>query len=206
MTLKNEFYIVQMKSIALLVLVIPSCICIYGPFESNFANGVALNWSIDDAKTEVNFTFTAPTIGWLGFGFSTAGGMIYSDVYVASLEGDEFLIRDYYITAKAVGCDGVCEDSAQGGQDDILNQRIVREESSTIISFTRKIDTGDSKDVIITEGSMTLVWAYSGFDNEALEYHSDGTRGMVDLNLISGEWKVTATIFTLCITARQYCR
>jgi len=115
--------------------------------------------------------------------------MVGADAMIGWVDGSNTIIYDYRITARAVGCDGVCPDTEQGGTDDILNPSGVQSGGVTTLSWSRKLDTGDNEDEVIDESTIPIVFAMGSSDS--LSYHG-GKKGAADINFYTGTVDITA--------------
>jgi hypothetical protein len=125
-----------------------------------FKNGdYIFNWSIDETDLTIKVDLDVKTTGWVGFGLSKEGQMSNSDTVMC-----------YYSTSqsKAVCVDGWADsrnappsDESLGGVDNLSEVSGSVADGTTKISFTRKLDTGDSKDLAIEKGKeMNVIFSY----------------------------------------------
>lgn len=136
---------------------------------------------------------TAPTKGWVAVGFaSTAGQMLKSDLIIGRFDGttNTASVIDSFADDKSE-CDitaktGVCADVDLGGTADLTSfaafETVTNGQTFTTFNFTRKLVTGDSKDVAIAAGDVNLILAHSADDQDTVRYHAQfKTSGKINL-------------------------
>lgn len=77
------------------------------------------------------------------------------------------------------------EDLNEGGKDSIIASGSSVEDGIYEYWFTRKYDTGDSKDVIIEDKIINLVYAWG--TTPTLSYHGPSQRSLAQINFASNE-------------------
>jgi hypothetical protein len=130
-------------------------------------------WAVDPVDgTLFHVAAQAATRGWTGIGFAEEPGMYPADSVVGWLGSNGVgVLSDSYNRAYAQPA----LDTSLGGRDDLVGISVERATNSAgaafnIISFSRKLDTGDSFDVLIADRNIYLLWAYGadGSVNEAI--------------------------------------
>ena len=61
-------------------------------------------------------------------------------------------------------------DTAQGGRSDTTLLAAFESNGGTTMQFTRRLVTGDSRDVTVTNGTLSLLWAYNTQDGVGAQY------------------------------------
>jgi len=138
------------------------------------------------SATQLKFTVSAPTTGWVGFGFpSQAGKMLGSDVVIGYVSATGPFIGDYRIgtvrsattcpTAGATSSDGygVCLDTLYtGGSSNIQDASVTEQDGVTTIVFTRERVTGDPFDNAIGAEGTTQNFVHAFGSSDTLSWHS----------------------------------
>jgi len=77
------------------------------------------------------------------------------------------------------------QDTDLGGQNNILSFTASQSNGNTYVHFTRKLDTGDYYDVVISPGDMNVIWAIG--PSPQLQYHGFGAdnRGSQTVNFFA---------------------
>ncbi|XP_073246020.1 uncharacterized protein [Porites lutea] len=133
-----------------------------------FDNGnFKVYWSYNSSADSLYFTLDVAAVGWIGFGFSENNmGMNGYDVAVGGVRNGQMYLQDYITN-------GYMPPNADQQQDVNLMYAIERD-GRTMISYTRKRDTGDlNGDLAIERGKQYyFIWAYhSNSDNNVLDKH-----------------------------------
>ena len=125
-----------------------------------------LEWSV--IGDEIFIKITADTKGYVALGITEAGGMIGSDIVVASVDDDDgsLTVIDYYAEAESmpeVDC-----------KQDWVGHWGQQTSTHTSVIISRKLNTGDYQDrPILNDGYPSrLLLAYSPFDLDNLHYHA----------------------------------
>jgi len=141
-------------------------------------------WIISQEDQTIQFTLTAATTGWVGIGFGA--DMTKADIYVGWIyPNGSVTMTDRNSKAFAMPL----PDTAQGGEDNVLNVKVNKNNGLTSITFTRLLDTGDSLDTVILPGTISVLWAYGS--NNSVDYNL-GTftkhvqKGSVEIDFFSG--------------------
>ncbi|EDV25405.1 expressed hypothetical protein [Trichoplax adhaerens] len=117
-------------------------------------------WTTNDIEQTMDFAISVKTSGWVGFGFSPyTGRMPGSDTIIGWVANGKAYLQDRFAPSHTVPV-------LDAQQDYTL---ISGEENNgmTILKFSRKYDTGDSKDLLIDTGTTRLIWAYN--DNDPVD-------------------------------------
>ena len=142
---------------------------VYGDYE--------IHWASD--KEYIYIGMRAKTSGWVAVGFdATLGaGMANADMVLGVVDGDDVIISDEFGT----GFTTHKPDTELGGTDDILEYGGMEQGGFTTIEFRRALDTDDPYDAVLTEGTITIIWAYSS-SKSLTAYHS-ANRGYGEITL-----------------------
>jgi len=124
-------------------------------------DGFTLSYTINADNTEISWSVTAPTTGWIALAFGPGG----SDVVYGSVDGSGTLtLKD----AKYSG----------GTLTDDTNQNFIgtpagsESGGSTTITFVRAVNTGDSADdyIIPTGQDIQIVYRYSNTNSDTVDF------------------------------------
>jgi len=129
------------------------------------------NWSVDDVANTITFTMDVGTTGWVGMGFSTNFRMLNSDMYIGYVDSTgKVNLGDFYNRNSQSAPD---LDTAQGGQSNVSNISGTEASGRTKITFTRPLQTGDSLDFQISQGTTyNMIFAYHTLDpSPAYPFH-----------------------------------
>merc|ERR1712000_782513 len=92
------------------------------------------------------------------------------------------IVEDYKIDSRRAGCPGVCPDTEQGGSNDIFDVSGSESEGVTFLKWSRELETGDSEDIDIVEGSASpIVFAMSASNSDTIAYHRNN-KGAAEIN------------------------
>lgn len=117
---------------------------------------VTVFWTPDLQKEEVTFEIHARTLGWLGFGFSSSGGMRGSDILIAWVKDGEAFAQDRYGVGNRVP---VLDDHPDW---ELLGGR--ENGTHTTIVVKRAINTCDEQDFRLTNETVRFIYAYDSDD------------------------------------------
>eukprot|EP01105_Mastigella_eilhardi_P018833 TRINITY_DN4392_c0_g1_i2.p1 TRINITY_DN4392_c0_g1~~TRINITY_DN4392_c0_g1_i2.p1 ORF type:complete len:1205 (-),score=276.71 TRINITY_DN4392_c0_g1_i2:2925-6539(-) len=120
----------------------------------------ALLWSVNGNLTDITFTMTAKTLGWLSIGFNDKLLMDGSDEIVGWVSNGAITLIDTSSSGHSIPD----LDTALGGTDDLYNVTGWENATHTQITFCRKLDTGDSHDWQIKNEQIYLIWAWASAD------------------------------------------
>lgn len=165
---------------------------------ASLVNGqYTLAYTVTDTTISINASVTlsgAAGTGWIGFGFSKRNppAMIGSDVVVGWVDASgNAQIDDYTAGAKqkCIGSAGVCKDTVVGGTSDITDTGVARDGNTLRMWFTRKLTTGDAKDVVVPHGNAVPVVVAFNPSDVPLDYHGPDHKvaTFIDTTLPAGE-------------------
>ncbi|XP_068754351.1 DBH-like monooxygenase protein 1 isoform X1 [Montipora capricornis] len=138
-----------------------------------------LHWTVHWDIESVSFAVEAATTGWIGFGFSSGNGkMVGSDVVMGYVKESKGYLTDRYADFERLPV----EDEEQN----YFLTGFEESDQKTILKFTRKFDTCDSRDRRIKEGTTKVVYAFHTEDptsENGFKYHTfRGSRSILLLN------------------------
>ncbi|XP_075556124.1 protein Skeletor, isoforms B/C-like [Dermacentor variabilis] len=151
--------------------------------ETIIADTIQVAWHLEADAITFHVRAKAMPGMWTAFGISgKADGsmMVGADVAVLfiSKANSKVSVVDYYITGKAQcsGTDGVCPDDKQGGKEDLTVASLRYANGVVDAVYSRKLNTGDSKDKPIpATGPQAVVAAQGPTDEKAPDtvlYHT----------------------------------
>ena len=121
----------------------------------NTSPEIDLIYSFPSADT-IQLTLQFYTQGYIAIGFGTT--MANSQIYLAYKTSSGFLVQSTHAAGHTAPT-----------PDPVQNLHVVaadRDSQKTVVTFTRKLNTGNSQDVAINTGVATdLVWAYGSDDS-----------------------------------------
>eukprot|EP00456_Euglypha_rotunda_P030876 TRINITY_DN24050_c0_g1_i1.p1 TRINITY_DN24050_c0_g1~~TRINITY_DN24050_c0_g1_i1.p1 ORF type:complete len:262 (+),score=37.17 TRINITY_DN24050_c0_g1_i1:24-809(+) len=116
-----------------------------------------LYWEADENAGVMRIGLEINVIGWIGFGISSTGGMVGSDVFIAYIYSNSTtVLNDRMATAKAEPG----KDVNAGGVENWNLLSSSRTATMMTIEATRSFTSGDSRDLNFTAGPMKLVFSY----------------------------------------------
>eukprot|EP01130_Rhizamoeba_saxonica_P017768 TRINITY_DN8692_c0_g1_i1.p1 TRINITY_DN8692_c0_g1~~TRINITY_DN8692_c0_g1_i1.p1 ORF type:complete len:543 (+),score=107.76 TRINITY_DN8692_c0_g1_i1:53-1630(+) len=136
---------------------------------------------VGDRKV-INATLTLFQEAWMAVGFSpVTGGMPKSDIILARFDGIVPKVEDRYSDSHTAPT----FDTTLGGTDNILWFEFEQGDGKTVASFSRYLDTGDTKtDHVISLGENNMIWA-TGQGNQ-FGYHGVERRAQTCIVLETG--------------------
>ena len=125
----------------------------------------------------VYFGLEAKVKGCVSIGFNPTNAMKDADMIICSFQNNEPKIYDQFSS----GIFGPHEDDIKlGGTFDILAFAGKTDKDKNIFEFSRKLNTGDSKDKIIEKGKeIKLIWAYSNSMDIKSKHSKRGTINII---------------------------
>eukprot|EP00245_Coleochaete_scutata_P017231 TRINITY_DN834_c0_g1_i1.p1 TRINITY_DN834_c0_g1~~TRINITY_DN834_c0_g1_i1.p1 ORF type:complete len:951 (-),score=143.11 TRINITY_DN834_c0_g1_i1:668-3520(-) len=136
-----------------------------------------LHWQLNQTDSSIRFAIKAKTAGYIALGISEVGAMVGSDMMIGTVENGMAMVVDAFAYNKTQA--GVAPDSQQDVKT-IAGEESVDESGDrwTTIEFSRKLNTSDCNDRIISEGTNQIIWAMGAADVPT--YHG-GQRGGTQL-------------------------
>lgn len=131
----------------------------------NIESGYDFSWVVNEAKGTITFTMAVKTTGWVGFGFGSK--MPNTDIYMGHVATDgSAFAYDMYATISALPS----KDVDIGGKSDITGITGSEVGGLTTITFTRPLNTGDSKDYQI-EKDVPKIMAFASGSSDNYTQH-----------------------------------
>jgi len=131
-----------------------------------WSNGAFLfKWTILEDTQEITITLDSSYGGYIGWGISPTGKMGNSDCMIGYIENGSPVAKDLWCLSDDVETDS---------QYDFTNVTGSLTDGRQIITYTRKLNTGDSKDLAIVQGeSQYLIFAYHTSVTTNVEHDRD---------------------------------
>ena len=134
-------------------------------FKVETKDDFTIKWKIEGSTISVKVS--APTSGWVAVGFDPTSRMKDANIVIGYVENGEVFIRDDYGSATTAHE----ADTAAGGTDNLSNTSGTETNGTTEIAFTMPLDSGDSRDRILKEGtSYTIIMAYGSSDSFTIKH------------------------------------
>ena len=136
-----------------------------------------LYWTIDNDSGVIYFGIVGYTLGWVAIGIDPTTAMRNADMYFGYVDNGVGHAIDAY-------SDGITgphpKDTDKGGTNDILDYAVTETSNSTIFEFSRKLDTGDTRDNPIKNKTTKVIWALG--PNDDWNSAHGGNRGGFSVN------------------------
>ncbi|KAF6023516.1 hypothetical protein EB796_018164 [Bugula neritina] len=139
-------------------------------------------------NSEIVFTISARTEGWVGLGFSPNGAMTGADLIVAWIDSES---TSHIVDMHATGNQLPLVDSSQ----DVSLVSASEVNGVTSVTFKRKINTCDDEDAVIMTSTTRLIYAFGDTDPtnnvlSSLNYHGATNRGVKSVYLLDTASKI----------------
>jgi len=121
------------------------------------------DWVIyeEDEVEYANFSVRAKITGWVGIGFTSTESL--SDAEYDIIIG----YLPYNVTDRYTKEDEFVEDTKLNGTNDVTDVSAEQSGDFTVVTFTRKLDTGDQYDYNFeSEGDVVIKWAYGTLNDD----------------------------------------
>ncbi|KAF6023519.1 moxd1 [Bugula neritina] len=149
-----------------------------------------VSWSFGETTpdSEIVFTISARTEGWVGLGFSPNGAMTGADLIVAWIDSEG---TSHLMDMHATGNQLPLVDSSQ----DVSLVSASEVNGVTSVTFKRKINTCDDEDAVIMTSTTRLIYAFGDTDPtnnvlSSLNYHGATNRGVKSVYLLDTASKI----------------
>lgn len=129
--------------------------------EQNQSVVLADNWefSWEISGSEIEFTLSAPTTGWLAIGFNPSRMMRDADYRIAYVEGSDVFIRDDY----GNGLTSHVSDDQLGGAQHVRVISGSESDGVTTVVFAMPLEAADEYDESFVSGQeYKVILAYAG--------------------------------------------
>lgn len=131
--------------------------------------GMTVTWKVMD--TNIAFTVTAPTTGWIAIGFDPTSVMKDANIIMGYVSEDTVTITDEYGNSSFTHQ----VDTLGEGTDNLSEKSGSESDGSTTISFTMPLNSGDSRDKALVVGQdHTFLLAYGQTDDTTEKHQSVG--------------------------------
>ncbi|MDG6257072.1 MAG: DOMON domain-containing protein [Methanomicrobiaceae archaeon] len=124
--------------------------------------GYMVHWNTD--ADLLTMGLEAQAEGWVAVGFEPTTRMNEADIVQGWVEDGEATVQDQF----SLGPTGPHPpDTDLGGTDDLLERVGSEQNGTTVIEFSRRLDTGDAPyDKVFTPGqTVSIIWALSSSDD-----------------------------------------
>lgn len=123
-------------------------------------DGMSINWEV--GESEVIFTISAKTTGWISIGLEPTKMMKDADIVIGFVKDEKVYIEDHFgyksTRHKA--------DVELGGSDNVKLLSGSEIDGVTTLSFSMPLDSKDRYDKVLKKGmEYTLIFAYGNKDN-----------------------------------------
>ena len=155
-----------------MILIVLVIVAIQGAFALISLNGgITFNVAII-GSTQIQFTITASSSGWIGFGYGTC--MWTNDLFVIEASGGSGTIKDMTMNYHAYP-----------NMDTINDYTLstVTSGSRNTYTVTRLLNDGDPSDYVITSGTTNIV--YSWGSSTTMSYHGSNY-GIFSISISGG--------------------
>lgn len=127
----------------------------------------------------VYFAMVADVLGYLTIGFNDKPKMLDSDVVIGYVSDQAYVQDSWGDTATTIKNDTI---------DNILSFAGIENSTSTLIEFSRNLDTGDATDdmVLPIDTEFDLIWAVHATNDDLISYHGYSDRGYSKMTINSG--------------------
>jgi len=146
--------------------------------NASYENGnYQIFWTVADENIHIGIQ--GNTTGWVGIGLKPTEMMKDADIILAGVVDGEMYWADSYAT----GLFGPHpKDTELGGTDDIINLSVTELDGVTFAEFSRKLDTGDTYDAVLTDGEeVSFMWAMSTDDDPLFKHNTPKGKGVITL-------------------------
>lgn len=139
-------------------------------------------WKLDGDRLLVRLS--AVTTGWVGIGFNPVQKMKGANFILGMVDQGKVMVTDDF----GSGSFNHRPDTSLEGKNNILNVAGREEKGVTEIAFSIPLDSGDSKDAILTPAGDTLILLAHGAGQDSFrDIHS--YRGKFKVNLATGAYE-----------------
>ncbi|XP_030638796.1 DBH-like monooxygenase protein 1 homolog [Chanos chanos] len=113
-----------------------------------------IKWKFD--QTTITFQLEVETQGYVGFGLSPNGAMALSDIVIGGVSHGRPYLQDYF-----------ADHNRKVHRDTMQSYTLLyatENNTHTVLSFSRDLQTCDDNDKTITESTVKVIWAYHSED------------------------------------------
>lgn len=122
--------------------------------------GMNISWEIKNS--DIIFTISAPTLGWVAIGFEPTKMMKDADLIIGHVSDGKVYVEDHF-AHKATGHKS---DVSLGGEDNVKIISGEEVDGRTTITFSIPLSSDDKYDKVLEVGKQyTMIFAYGKKDN-----------------------------------------
>ena len=148
--------------------------------SSSFVIGDLLQIYFDIDSTDITMAIQCMKPGvYFAIGFGSTG-MAGSDIWAFTISSNQIQASDRY----GAGYFTPATDTSNGGTNDLVLLGYELTPSYSLVKFKRALNTGDSNDYVLSQGTVDMIYAVG--PSASLAYHGP-TRGYVQAPLINGQ-------------------
>jgi len=152
------------------------CLSVNAQDKSWEGNGFVVTWKLSTDQLEM--TIETETTGWVSVGFEPTRIMKDANIIIASVLPDGSVIaEDHYGT----GTFSHKKDTDLGGTKNVTVISGSESEGKTRITFSIPLNSGDSKDVILTPGKKTKIILASSKADSFTKKHNKKAKTEIEL-------------------------
>jgi hypothetical protein len=147
------------------------------------ATGMILSWeAVDDL---IYICMEAPGTGWLAVSLLPSEDEGYTDMIIGYVDAETQTVHLADQAAPVASHFSHVDDTELGGNESFIDVAGREEEGSTVIEFSRLLNTEEDTDVAFTDVNLTTMIAFHPDADDYSTYHSQW-RNVVSINYISG--------------------
>ncbi len=163
--------IIKGFSLLLVLILLPVMLFASGDKEEGSSAIVSQDWIQVDENwnvnyefkgSEIEFTLTAPTTGWVGIGFNPSSRMKDADFVVGYVKDGTLFVQDSY----GVKSTSIDSDTSIGGTDNVRGISGTENNGITTIVFALPLDSNDIYDKTFVQGDSYKVLLAYGKDSD----------------------------------------
>jgi hypothetical protein len=140
-------------------------------------SGFTVHWKNDDEI--LYMALTGEVTGWVAIGFEPTTGMKDADMILGLVSNGAVSVEDMYSTGNFGPHP---PDTELGGAYDILSAGGSESDGTTVIEFSRRMETGDEYDSAFTPGqTVRFIWGLANSDTPSFRHNAG--RGTSELTL-----------------------
>lgn len=138
--------------------------------STTYDNGnFQIHWKVEGQYLYIGIK--AKTTGWVSLGFNATSKLRNVDYVFGWVSDGKTSVSDEY-SADYHGQHQT--DVSLGGKDDVTEFGGQENNGYTVIEFKRALVTGDTFDANLTQGDLSIIWAYASSDNISSAHRQRG--------------------------------
>lgn len=172
----------------------------YNNTASLDGNNFKIYWTHNATSNMMYIALEVKATGWVALAFAKeeSRNMEDYDTCLGYVSGETKILNDYLTNGHST--------PPKDNQNDCMLDEAMQSGGTTIIKYHRKVDTGDSQDIVIEKGEIVVVWAYKNSATSLLRHDEKGFKTLTMIN--SGEsaklksfyWKMTVASLSVVVT------